>query len=62
MLQTWCEVGTELVWEYVEDYKTPSIFVINQMDHQKADYDAALEQLKIDLKQSDSYSVSTKFW
>ena len=40
------EVGTELVWEYVEDYKTPSIFVINQMDHQKADYDAALEQLK----------------
>src|SRR5690348_14350792 len=36
------EVGTELVWEYVEDYKTPSIFVINQMDHQKADYDAAL--------------------
>ena len=40
------EVGTELVWEYVEDYKTPSIFVINQMDHQKADYDAVLEQLK----------------
>lgn len=40
------EVGTELVWEYVEDYKTPSIFVINQMDHQKADYDAALEELK----------------
>lgn len=40
------EVGTELVWEYVEDYKTPSIFVINQMDHQKADYDAALEKLK----------------
>ncbi|MEZ7927956.1 elongation factor G, partial [Cloacibacterium sp.] len=40
------EVGTELVWEYVEDYKTPSIFVINQMDHQKADYDTTLEQLK----------------
>lgn len=40
------EVGTELVWEYVEDYQTPSIFVINQMDHQKADYDTTLEQLK----------------
>lgn len=40
------EVGTELVWEYVEDYQTPAIFVINQMDHLKADYDTTLEQLK----------------
>lgn len=40
------EVGTELVWEYVEKYQTPSIFVINQMDHPKADYETTLEQLK----------------
>ena len=40
------EVGTELVWEYVKKYETPTIFVINQMDHQKADYDVSLEQLK----------------
>ena len=40
------EVGTELVWEYVEKYETPTIFVVNQMDHPKADYDASLEQLK----------------
>ena len=47
------EVGTELVWEYVENYKTPSIFVINQMDHPKADYDAVfLEQIKIDLSKA----------
>ena len=40
------EVGTELVWEYVEKYKTPAIFVINQMDHPKADFEKTLEQAK----------------
>lgn len=40
------EVGTELVWEYIEKFKTPSFFVINQMDHDKADYDKTLEQAK----------------
>lgn len=38
------EVGTELVWEYVEKHRTPAIFVINQMDHPKADYDTTLQQ------------------
>lgn len=40
------EVGTELVWEYVERYHTPTIFVINQMDHPKADFEKTLEQAK----------------
>ena len=38
------EVGTELIWEYVEKFKAPAIFVVNQMDHDKADYDSTLEQ------------------
>lgn len=38
------EVGTELLWEYIEKFKTPTIFVINQLDHDKADYDTTLEQ------------------
>ncbi len=38
------EVGTELIWEYVETFDTPSIFVINQMDHDKADFDMTLDQ------------------
>lgn len=38
------EVGTELIWEYVETFHTPSIFVINQMDHEKADFDVTLDQ------------------
>lgn len=38
------EVGTELVWEQVEKNETPAFFVITQLDHEKADYERALEQ------------------
>ncbi len=38
------EVGTELIWEYIEQYNTPAIFVINQIDHEKSNYETALEQ------------------
>jgi len=40
------EVSTELLWEYIKDYRTPSLFVVNQMDHDKADFDISLDQLK----------------
>lgn len=38
------EVGTELVWPYVDKFHTPAIFVINQVDHEKSDFDVTLEQ------------------
>ena len=40
------EVGSELVWGYVQEYETPVIFVVNQMDQDKADFEATLEQAK----------------
>ena len=40
------EVGTELMWEYVEKFKTPAMFVVNQLDNDKADFEATLEQAK----------------
>ena len=40
------EVGSEIIWEYVNDYQTPAIIVVNQMDHEKADFDTTLEQAK----------------
>ena len=40
------EVGTELVWEYVERFNTPAMFVVNQMDHDKSAYNNTLEQIK----------------
>lgn len=40
------EVGTELIWEYIEKNETPTLFVINQLDHEKADFETTLEQAK----------------
>ena len=40
------EVGTELVWEYIQDFKTPTMFIMNQLDHEKSDYESSLEQAK----------------
>lgn len=40
------EVGTEIIWEYTEKFRTPIIFAINQMDHDKADFDKTVEQAK----------------
>ncbi len=38
------EVGTELIWEYVEKFNTPALFVINKCDHEKINFEATLEQ------------------
>ncbi len=38
------EVSTELVWDYMNQFHTPGIFVINQLDREKADFGQTLEQ------------------
>src|SRR5580693_2818602 len=38
------EVGTELIWNYVEEYNKPLLFAINQIDHEKANWDETIEQ------------------
>ena len=40
------EVSTELVWEYVAKFNTPSMFVVNQIDHEKSDFENTLEQIR----------------
>lgn len=40
------EVGTDIIWEYTEQFKTPMIFAINKLDHEKADFDTTLRQAK----------------
>ena len=40
------EVGTDIIWEYTEQLKTPMIFAINKLDHEKADFDKTLRQAK----------------
>jgi elongation factor G len=40
------EVGTALIWEYTEEFRTPMILAVNQVDHEKADFDLTVEQAK----------------
>jgi elongation factor G len=40
------EVGTELIWNYVEQFRKPIIFAVNHVDHSKADFDATVDQAK----------------
>jgi len=40
------EVGTELIWEYIEKFETPALFVVNHLDHEKADFEMTLDQAK----------------
>jgi elongation factor G len=44
--QNGVEVGTELIWNYVDRFKKPIIFAVNQVDHPKSDFDSALSSLK----------------
>ncbi len=40
------EVSTELLWEYIDQFNTPSMFVVNQIDHEKSDFENTLDQIK----------------
>jgi elongation factor G len=40
------EVGTELIWRYTEAFKTPMIFAVNQLDHEKSDFEKTVEEAK----------------
>ncbi len=40
------EVGTELLWNYVDKYNKPTIIAINQLDHEMANFNETLEDAK----------------
>ena len=40
------EVGTELIWDYIDQFQKPLIFAINQVDHPKSDFEKAYQTLK----------------
>jgi len=47
--QNGVEVGTEIIWNYIDQFRKPSIIAINQLDHNKADFESSLESLKSSL-------------
>lgn len=40
------EIGTELIWNYVEKFQKPILFAVNHLDHSKSDFDLTVEQAK----------------
>ena len=40
------EVGTEIIWNYIDKYHRPTLFVINQIDHPDAKFDESFNNIK----------------
>jgi elongation factor G len=40
------EVGSDMIWEYTEKFRTPMILAVNKLDHDKADFDRTLNEAK----------------
>ena len=39
------EVGTELVWKIVDEYKLPRMLVVSRMDRENANFEKAVESM-----------------
>nr|MBA2744634.1 elongation factor G [Flavisolibacter sp.] len=40
------EIGTDIIWEYTEKFKTPMIIAVNRLDDDLSDFDKAVQEAK----------------
>jgi elongation factor G len=40
------EVGTDIIWDYTEAFKTPMLFAVNKLDEESADFDKTVQEAK----------------
>jgi len=40
------EVGTEIIWNYIDKYHKPTLFVINQIDHPNVKFEESFKSIK----------------
>lgn len=40
------EIGTEIIWNYIDKYLKPTLFVVNQIDHPNANFDESFKSIK----------------
>ncbi|WP_412985068.1 elongation factor G [Pontimicrobium sp. IMCC45349] len=40
------EIGTEIIWNYIDKYHKPTLFVVNQIDHENADFEDSFSSIK----------------
>ncbi len=43
---TGVEVATDIIWDYTEKFKTPTILVANHLDHEQADFEKTISEAK----------------
>lgn len=40
------EIGTEIIWNYINNYNKPTLFVVNQIDHPTASFEDSFRDIK----------------
>jgi elongation factor G len=40
------EIGTEIIWNYIDTYHKPTLFVVNHIDHFNANFDRSFSSIK----------------
>ena len=40
------EIGTEIIWNYIDTYNKPTLFLVNQIDHINANFDRSFSSIK----------------
>ncbi len=50
------EVGTEIIWQYINKFSRPTLFVINQIDHPQANFDSSFQSI-VDLVGNNAVKV-----
>ncbi len=40
------EIGTEIIWNYIDTYQKPTVFVINQIDHLNLNYEECIRGIR----------------
>ncbi|WGH76334.1 elongation factor G [Tenacibaculum tangerinum] len=40
------EIGTEIIWNYIDTYNRPTLFVVNQIDHVNCDFNESFNSIK----------------
>lgn len=50
------EIGTEIIWNYVNRYSRPTVFVVNQIDHSSADFEESFKSI-VDLVGNNAVKI-----
>lgn len=40
------EVGTEIIWDYIDKYQKPTLFVVNHIDHESCNFENSLKGIR----------------